>query len=148
MNTRRLVLGAVLVAAVAVVSAGCGSSSDSSSTTTTVKATTTTTASGPVISGVVAPVVLSPTSASTPTTVRVGQVVEFSMGDPGQGTYVATSSDPAVFDVRDEGRTVGTSAQNAGGVAVAAGTATVTVVYEGSMNGVGAPTEFRIIVTK
>jgi hypothetical protein len=142
MNPRRLAAGTAILVALASFTVGCGSSSKSSSSTTTKDSTT---SSSPVISGVVAPVVL--TAADPTVTVRVGQVVEFSLGDPGQGTYVARSSDGKVFKITNEGKTVGTSAQNAGGVAEAAGTAEVTVAYEGSMNGVGAPTIFTITVT-
>ncbi|MBU6330264.1 MAG: hypothetical protein KGR18_09985 [Acidobacteria bacterium] len=141
----RLVPAGALVA-VAMLATGCGSSSSSSSGSSTTIAAPTTTSAGPVISGVVAPVVLDATT--TAATVEVGRFVEFSLGDPGEGTFVAVSSDARVFRVDGEGRTTGSSARNAGGVAVGVGSAEVTVSFEGSMNGVGAPTVFTITVTR
>lgn len=90
------------------------------------------------------PVVLS--EQETSATVKVGTVVTFNVGDPGEGRFVATSADPAVFKVENEGKNEGTFTTNAGGVAVAAGTTEVTVQFFGSTNGVGAPTTFTITV--
>jgi len=130
------------LAAIAVV--GCSSDdSDSADTTTTTAAETTTTV-GPIGGNVLPPVVLSPEKTSA--TVKVGTFVTFDMGDPGEGEYVAVSSDPAVFDVTGAGRTEGSATYNAGGKATAPGEATVTVSYRGAANGVGTPTTFTITV--
>ncbi len=82
----------------------------------------------------------------TSTTVSAGTTVTFDLGDPGEGRFVAESSDPSVFKVEGEGKTEGTYTTNAGGVAVASGTAEVTVQFFGSTNGVGSPTTFTITV--
>ena len=94
----------------------------------------------------ISPTILTP--GQTTATVKVGAVVTFDMGDPGDGQFVAVSSDPAVFDVTGAGRTEGGATFNAGGEARAPGEATVTVSYQGSANGVGAPTTFTITVTE
>ena len=125
-----------------VLSAGACSSDDSASdatTTTTAKATTSS-----VVGNVLPPVVLSPEKTSA--TVKPGTTVTFDMGDPGEGRFVATSDDDKVFLVTGEGKVEGTATMNAGGKAVAAGTAKVTVQFMGSTNGVGTPTTFTITV--
>ena len=136
------------MAALGVLGAGCSSSSDSTSTTTTSQRVAATTTSVPrsVTSGVAEPVVLSP--SQTTATVKVGQVVTFDMGTPNQGgSYVAVSDNPTVFRVDSEGKTTNGVTTNAGGTAMAAGTAKVSVSFRGSVNGVGTPTTFTITVT-
>ena len=86
------------------------------------------------------------TPADPKATVKVGQVVTFDMGEPNGGTFVATSSAPAVFEVTGEGRTDGSATFNAGGKAVGKGVAEVTVQFKGSTNGLGTPTTFTITV--
>ena len=68
------------------------------------------------------------------------------MGEPDGGTFVATSSAPAVFEVTGEGHSDGSATFNAGGKAVGKGVAEVTVQFEGSTNGLGTPTTFTITV--
>ena len=136
----RALLAATLAAGLTLSAVACSSDSDSSSTSTTASDTS----SSVIGNNVLPPTILS--ESETSATVSVGTVVVFDLGDPGEGRFVAESSDPAVFKVENEGKTEGTSTSNAGGVAVASGTAEVTVQYFGSTNGVGAPTTFTITV--
>ena len=136
MRMRPLVL-AGLTAGLALTTVACSSDDSSSSDTTASTGSS-------VIGNVLPPVIL--TAEETSTTVSVGTVVTFNLGDPNGGRFVAESSDPSVFRVENEGKDEGTYTTNAGGVAVAAGTAEVTVQFLGSTNGVGAPTTFTITV--
>jgi hypothetical protein len=138
----RSIATATLLVAVALSAAAC--SSDESSGTTTTTTSTTSTTEAPIGGSVLPPVVLSPEETSA--TVKVGTVVTFNLGEPGEGRFVATSADPAVFKVENEGKNEGTYTTNAGGVAVAPGTSEVSVQFFGSTNGVGAPTNFTITV--
>ncbi len=138
----RSIATATLLVAVALSAAAC--SSDESSGTTTTTTSTTSTTEAPIGGSVLPPVVLSPEETSA--TVKVGTVVTFNLGEPGEGRFVATSTDPAVFKVENEGKNEGTYTTNAGGVAVAPGTSEVSVQFFGSTNGVGAPTNFTITV--
>jgi hypothetical protein len=135
----RSVAAVALVALVALTGSAC-SSEESADTTTTSSPDTT----GPVGGNVLPPVVLTPQETSA--TVDVGTKVVFNVGEPGEGRFVATSADPAVFEVENEGKSEGTYSTNAGGVAVAPGTTEVTVQFFGSTNGVGSPTTFTITV--
>ena len=137
MRIRPVVIGG-LAAVLALTAMSCSSNSESSSSTTAAPTTS------EVIGNVLPPVVLS--ESETSTTVSVGTTVVFDLGDPGEGRFVAESSDAAVFKVEGEGKTEGSYTTNAGGKAVAAGTAEVTVQFFGSTNGVGAPTTFTITV--
>jgi len=139
----RSVATATLLVAVALSAAAC-SSDESSGTTTTTTAEATTTTAAPIGGSVLPPVILTPEETSA--TVKVGTVVTFNLGEPGEGRFVATSSDEAVFKVENEGKNEGTYTTNAGGVAVAPGTSEVTVQFFGSTNGVGSPTNFTITV--
>ena len=145
MSVRRTAaLGAAAVC-VALTFAACSSSSSSStSTTTTAAKSSTTQSTSTPISGVDAPVVLTP--QQTAATVKVGQVVTFDMGDPGQGSDVAVSDDTSVFQVDSEGTTKGGTVTNPGGTAVGVGVAKVSVSFRGATNGVGTPTTFTITV--
>ncbi|MFM8860870.1 MAG: hypothetical protein ACKOIA_00160 [Acidimicrobiia bacterium] len=133
------VAGVVTLSVAALAVAGCSDSNkDNSSSSTTVKG-------GGIGGNVTAPVILNPNNTSA--TVKVGQIVTFDMGQPASGgSFVATSDNTKVFEVTSEGKSVGTSTQNAGGKAVGTGTAKVTVVFKGSMNGMGTPTTFTITV--
>jgi len=135
----RVLLAAGLAAGLTLSLAACSSDDDSSSSSTTASDSTSS-----VIGNVLPPTIL--TESETSATVSVGTVVTFNLGDPGEGRFVAESSDPAVFKVESEGRNQGTFTTNAGGVAVAKGTAEVTVQFFGSTNGVGSPTTFTITV--
>jgi hypothetical protein len=134
----RPVLATGLAALLALSAAACSSSNESSTSTTSAPSTS------EVIGNVLPPVVLS--ESETSATVSVGTVVTFDLGDPGEGRFVAQSGDPEVFKVENEGKNEGTFTTNAAGVAVAAGTAEVTVQFFGSTNGVGSPTTFTITV--
>jgi hypothetical protein len=138
----RPLVAAGLAAALAISVTACSSDSESSSTTSTTAATST--SSTAVIGNVLPPVIL--TESETSATVSVGTTVTFDLGDPGEGRFVAESSDPSVFSVENEGKTEGTFTTNAGGKAVAKGTADVTVQFFGATNGVGSPTSFTITV--
>ena len=143
----RTVAAATLLAVLALSAAACSSDESSESTSTTTSTTTSTSApatSAPVGGNVLPPVVLN--DQETSTTVDVGTTVTFDLGEPGEGRFVATSADPAVFKVENEGKTEGTYSTNAGGVAVAPGTTEVTVQFFGATNGVGSPTTFTITV--
>ncbi|MFZ4432878.1 MAG: hypothetical protein ACOYOQ_06730 [Microthrixaceae bacterium] len=135
----RSVAAVALVALVALTGSACSSEESADTTTTSSPATT-----GPVGGNVLPPVVLTPQETSA--TVDVGTKVVFNVGEPGEGRFVATSADPAVFKVENEGKSEGTYSTNAGGVAVAPGTTEVTVQFFGSTNGVGSPTTFTITV--
>jgi hypothetical protein len=137
----RPVAAATLLAVLALSAAACSSDESSGTTTTT---TTTSTTEAPIGGSVLPPVILTPEETSA--TVKVGTVVTFNLGEPGEGRFVATSSDEAVFKVENEGKNEGTYTTNAGGVAVAPGTSEVTVQFFGSTNGVGSPTNFTITV--
>jgi hypothetical protein len=79
--------------------------------------------------------VLPPTMldvATTSATVTVGATVVFRLGDPTPGRFVATSDHPSVFEVTSTGGSQGSYTSNAGGRAVAKGTAKVTVRLEGT----------------
>jgi hypothetical protein len=128
-------IAAALVAPVALVA--CGSDDGGGSATTT----STALADG---SRVLAPVILNPDE--TEATVDVGIVVTFDMGDADGGQFVATSDDPAVFRVESTGGSQGSYSTNAGGIAISAGTAEVTVVHEDASDVPGAPTTFTITV--
>lgn len=126
-----------LAAGLALGTVACSSDSDSSSDTTETTGSST-------VGNVLPPVILN--ADETSTTVGVGTTVTFDLGDPGEGRFVAESSDASVFRVEGEGKDQGTYTTNAGGVAVGKGTAEVTVQFFGSTNGVGSPTTFTITV--
>jgi hypothetical protein len=140
---RTVALAAALAGALSLTAMACSSDDTTSSTDTTAKSSDSSTEST-VIGNVLPPVVLN--ADDTSTTVKAGTTVTFDLGDPGEGRFVAESSDPSVFKVEGEGKTEGTYTTNAGGVAVASGTAEVTVQFFGSTNGVGSPTTFTITV--
>lgn len=136
---RTIALAAGLAGALSFSVMACSSDDDNSSTDTTAPSS-----DSSVVGNVLPPVVLN--ADDTSTTVNVGTTVTFDLGDPGEGRFVAESSDPSVFKVEGEGKTEGTYTTNAGGVAVASGTAEVTVQFFGSTNGVGSPTTFTVTV--
>jgi hypothetical protein len=128
----------VAVSALLVIAAPLAACSSSDSTVAS------TTFPAEIGSAVLTPVVVTP---QTPTvTVGVGTVVSFDMGDPGEDSYVANSSDPSVFRVEGDGKTEGTYTTNAGGVAVSPGTVEVAVQFMGSVNGAGTPALFTVTV--
>lgn len=139
---RTIALAAALAGALSLSAMACSSDDTTSSTDTTAKPSDSSTES--TVGNVLPPVVLN--ADDTSTTVSVGTTVTFDLGDPGEGRFVAESSDPSVFKVEGEGKTEGTFTTNAGGVAVASGTAEVTVQFAGSANGLGSPTTFTITV--
>ena len=136
---RRPVAAVLFVAALVVPLAACGSNDEGSATTTSAAPGT-----SAIGTAVLPPVVLD---AERPTaTVKVGTVVTFDMGEPDGGRFVATSADPAVFRIDGEGASQGTFTTNAGGTALASGTAEVAVQFHGSPSGLGTPTTFTITV--
>lgn len=80
--------------------------------------------------------------------IKVGDTVVFSVGAVAKGsTITAVSSNPSVFEVTSKGTNDGTVALNAGGKAIAAGTAKVTLTTSGS----GAETSngtYTLVITK
>lgn len=132
---RKAALGIAVLSVVTLSVAGCSSSNDSSGSSTT---------TAPSTGGVVAPVILNVNQTSA--TVKVGTVVVFDMGEPNGGTFVATSDNEKVFMVDSIGRTEKGTTYNAGGKALATGTANVVVQFKGSANGLGTPTTFTITV--
>lgn len=139
---RTIALAAALAGTLSLTTMACSSDDTTSSTDTTASSSDSSTES--TVGNVLPPVVLN--ADDTSTTVSAGTTVTFDLGDPGEGRFVAESSDPSVFKVEGEGKTEGTYTTNAGGVAVASGTAEVTVQFFGSTNGVGSPTTFTITV--
>ncbi|MFM7068362.1 MAG: hypothetical protein ACKOYM_02775, partial [Actinomycetes bacterium] len=114
-----------IVASLVVIGglSACGGSD--SSTTTTVRSTTSTTGASAL-----PPTMLD--ARNTSARVKVGSVVVFNLGDPVPGTFVAKSSDSAVFTITSTGGNQGTYTSNAGGVGVSRGTVTVTVTLRGT----------------
>jgi len=78
--------------------------------------------------------------------IKVGDTVVFNFGAPAKGsTIVAQSNNSSIFQVTSQGTNDGTVAMNAGGKAIAPGTANVVV-------GSGPPAEnflgtFTLVVT-
>ena len=120
-SRRLMVLCAGGLAAVAMTAAGCssGGGTDSASPAPT-DATS-------VPSPVTEPIVLSYGTART--TAAVGQAIDFDV-EYQQGDWTIKSSDPKVVEVTP-GSTNGTAITNPGGVAVAPGTAKVTLTLPG-----------------
>ncbi|MCD9625459.1 hypothetical protein [Rhabdothermincola salaria] len=141
---KRSLAVAAAVVVLAVPLAACGDDDDSTTTTTEASGGSDTT-EAPIGGDVLPPVILTP-EGETSATVSVGTVVSFDMGDPGDGTFVAVSEDPSVFQVDGEGKVDGSATFNAGGTAVGEGTTEVSVSYRGSLNGMGTPTVFTITV--
>ena len=116
----------LLLLAPAACSNNDNDSDDKESTSTTTSTTTKDDAAG---AQVLPPVMLSATE--TTADLKVGETVVFDLGDPGDGKFVATSSDAAVVEITSDGGSQGSYSTNAGGKALSAGKATVTVVLEG-----------------
>ena len=152
MKNRLVIAGIAALAVAGLAIAGCSSDkSDSSSTTTTAKSST----SSSVIGNVLPPIILTPqmvnaneggTQAVPP--IKVGDTVVFNFGAPPKGsTITAVSSSPSIFEVTSAGTNDGTVALNAGGKAIAPGTATVKLSTSG--NGVNNfDGTFTLVITK
>ena len=128
MTTSNRIFAATIAASLLILApAACSNNDndavDKESTTTTSEATDTGGAQ------VLPPVMLSATE--TTADLKVGETVVFELGDPGDGRFVATSSDAAVVEITSDGGSQGSYSTNAGGKALSAGKATVTVVLEG-----------------
>lgn len=152
MKNRLVIAGIAALAVAGLVIAGCSSDSkDSSSTTTTAKASST---SSSVVGNVLPPIIITPQMADGATgmqpvpAIKVGDTVVFSVGAVAKGsTITAVSSSPSVFEVTSKGTNDGTVALNAGGKAIAPGTAKVSLTTSGS----GAETSngtFTLVITK
>ncbi|CAB4762429.1 unannotated protein [freshwater metagenome] len=113
----------LLLLAPAACSNNDNDSDDKESTTTTSQAAD----SGST--QVLPPIML--TATDTTADLKVGDTVVFDLGDPGTGKFVATSSDVSVVEITSDGGSQGSYSTNAGGKALSAGTASVTVVLEG-----------------
>lgn len=148
MKNRLLVGGIAVLAVAGLALAGCSSdSNDSSSTTTTAKSSST-------VGNVLPPIMITPQMADGASNmqpvpaIKVGDTVVFSVGAVAKGsTITALSSNPSVFEVTSKGTNDGTVALNAGGKAIAAGTAKVTLTTSGS----GAETSngtYTLVITK
>ncbi|MEI7887282.1 MAG: hypothetical protein WCJ04_07815 [Actinomycetes bacterium] len=120
----------LLLLAPAACSKNDNDSDDKESTSTTTSTATSTSTKGDAAgSQVLPPVMLSATQ--TTADLKVGDTVVFDLGDPGDGRFVATSSDAAVVEITSDGGSQGSYSTNAGGKALSVGSATVTVVLEG-----------------
>ena len=141
MKIRTLTLAGAVALSVSVLAvAGCSDSKKDSSSSSS-----STVGGGGIGGNVTAPVILNANNTSA--TVKVGQVVTFDMGKPASGgSFVATSDNTKVFEITSEGKTEGSATYNAGGKALSAGVAKVSVQFKGSANGLGTPTIFTITV--
>ena len=134
MPIRSAVLGVALTICV-VGLAGCGGGGSSPSVPTTgapptTRATaSTTTTPGERPGDDRNPVVIVPGQVDT--RVRLGDVVVFSMGDPGDGEWFAASEDPLVIRITNSGRTVDGVTTDAAGRAVGVGETEVVLQYRG-----------------
>jgi len=144
----RLVIGGIAVLAVAGLAvAGCSSDSKDSSSTTTAK-------SSSEVGNVLPPIMITPQMADGASNmqpvpaIKVGDTVVFSVGAVAKGsTITAVSSSPSVFEVTSKGTNDGTVALNAGGKALAAGTAKVTLTTSGSGTETSNGT-YTLVITK
>ena len=75
------------------------------------------------------PIVIVPGQVDT--RVKLGDVVVFSMGDPGDGEWFAASEDPLVIRITNSGRTVDGVTTDAAGRAVGVGETEVVLQYRG-----------------
>ena len=150
LKNRLVVAGVALLALAGLAVAGCSSDKeDSASTTTTAKSTSST------VGNVLPPIILTPqmvnaneggTQPVPP--IKVGDTVVFNFGTPEKGTTITAMSDsPTIFEVTSKGTNDGTIAYNAGGKALAPGTAKVTVGTTG--NGIeNFDGTFTLVITK
>jgi hypothetical protein len=150
LKNRLVVAGVALLALAGLAVAGCSSDKeDSTSTTTTAKSTSST------VGNVLPPIILTPqmvnaneggTQPVPP--IKVGDTVVFNFGTPEKGTTITAMSDsPTIFEVTSKGTNDGTVAYNAGGKALAPGTAKVTVGTTG--NGIeNFDGTFTLVITK
>jgi hypothetical protein len=150
LKNRLVVAGVALLALAGLAVAGCSSDKeDSASTTTTAKSTSST------VGNVLPPIILTPqmvnaneggTQPVPP--IKVGDTVVFNFGTPEKGTTITAMSDsPTIFEVTSKGTNDGTVAYNAGGKALAPGTAKVTVGTTG--NGIeNFDGTFTLVITK
>ena len=133
MKTLNRMCAAILAASLLLLApAACSkndSDSDDKESTSTSTVTSTSTKDDAAGAQVLPPVMLSATE--TTADLKVGETVVFDLGDPGDGRFVATSSDAAVVEITSDGGSQGSYSTNAGGKALSAGKATVTVVLEG-----------------
>ena len=149
MKNRFVIASIAAIGIVGLAVAGCSSSKKESSPTTTAAKTTSST-----VGNVLPPIILTPqmvnkneggTQAVPP--IKVGDTVVFNFGAPAKGsTIVAQSNNSSIFQVTSQGTNDGTVAMNAGGKAIAPGTASVVV-------GSGPPAEnflgtFTLVITQ
>jgi hypothetical protein len=155
LKNRLVVAGIAVLALAGLAVAGCSSDKKDSSSTTTAAPTTTAKSSSSTVGNVLPPIILTPqmvnaneggTQPVPP--IKVGDTVVFNFGTPEKGTTITAMSDnPSVFEVTSKGTNDGTVAYNAGGKALAPGTAKVTVGTTG--NGVeNFDGTFTLVITK
>ena len=155
LKNRLVVAGIAVLALAGLAVAGCSSDEKDSSSTTTVAPTTTAKSSSSTVGNVLPPIILTPqmvnaneggTQPVPP--IKVGDTVVFNFGTPEKGTTITAMSDnSSVFEVTSKGTNDGTVAYNAGGKALAPGTAKVTVGTTG--NGIeNFDGTFTLVITK
>ena len=136
MSLRRTALIVGTIAAAGVLMIGCSndSSSKNASGATTTTAASASASTAATVGNALPPIVITPQMAkeggTTPVpTIHVGDSVVFNMGTlpVGGNMIIATNSNPSAFKVTGEGSNNGTVAMNAGGTALAVGTATVSL---------------------
>ena len=143
MTTSNRIFAATLAASLLILAPAACSNNDNEAVD---KESTTTTSEAADAGGaqVLPPIMLAATD--TTADLKVGDTVVFELGDPGDGKFVATSSDVAVIEITSDGGSQGTYSTNAGGKALSAGKATVTVVLEGG-DTEAAPVVYELTVS-
>jgi len=155
LKNRLVVAGIAVLAVAGIALAGCSSDKKDSSSSTTAAPTTTAKSSPSTVGNVLPPIILTPqmvnaneggTQPVPP--IKVGDTVVFNFGTPEKGTTITAMSDsPTIFEITSKGTNDGTVAYNAGGKALAPGTAKVTVGTTG--NGIeNFDGTFTLVITK
>jgi hypothetical protein len=156
LKNRLVVAGIAVLALAGLAVAGCSSDKKDSASTTTAAPTTTAKAStSSTVGNVLPPIIITPQMANANEggtqpvpPIKVGNTVVFNFGTPEKGTTITAMSDsPTIFEVTSKGTNDGTVANNAGGKALAPGTAKVTVGSTGNgfENFLGT---FTLVITK
>lgn len=155
LKNRLVVAGIAVLAVAGIALAGCSSDKKDSSSSTTAAPTTTAPSTSSTVGNVLPPIILTPqmvnaneggTQPVPP--IKVGDTVVFNFGTPEKGTTITAMSDsPTIFEITSKGTNDGTVAYNAGGKALAPGTAKVTVGTTG--NGIeNFDGTFTLVITK
>jgi len=155
LKNRLVVAGVAVLALAGLAVAGCSADKKDSASTTTAAPTTTAPSTSSTVGNVLPPIILTPqmvnaneggTQPVPP--IKVGDTVVFNFGTPEKGTTITAMSDsPTIFEITSKGTNDGTVAYNAGGKALAPGTAKVTVGTTG--NGIeNFDGTFTLVITK